>query len=120
MKVTVPKEVAEAIDFLKEHDDNIPYVLYRVSKDKPIIDANCGTLTGLDIYTIMSALVNGYEIEKSPEEKLREYYSESEDRRRISQGFGNEKRYLGRKEGVNKTLDILGITIEGINGEESE
>lgn len=67
---------------------------------------------------LMQALVNGYEVEKSPEEKVREYYDRCRDNARIADN--NERydqaEYLNSQAiGVSITLDILGIKIEGVN-----
>jgi hypothetical protein len=58
----------------------------------------------------MQALICGYEVEQTPEDRLREYY-ERLDKRPLSEtppGW-----YTAR--GVCNTLDILGITIAGVN-----
>lgn len=114
-KITLPRDVAEAIEAARNS-----------FTDGEIISAAIGwndygedsliTLrkwTREDSYTtreneLMSALVNGYNIKQSPEEKLREYY---EDLRDSSEG----SIYWSRSEGVLNTLSILGIQIEGIN-----
>ncbi len=55
---------------------------------------------------LMRALVIGYEIEKSPEEKLREYY----------ESFNAKiMEHVYARTAIRTTLDLLGITIEGIN-----
>ncbi len=61
--------------------------------------------------TLLSALVNGYIIEKSPEEKLREIYD-----RAIRWGNVADSSYdRGVYSGIKVALDILDVTIEGIN-----
>jgi len=59
----------------------------------------------IDIMTIAAALINGYEVEKTPEEKVREYY----------ESYGGSPSAMERKEAVQDTLDLLGIKIEGVN-----
>jgi len=59
----------------------------------------------IDIMTIAAALINGYEVEKTPEEKVREYY----------ESYGGSPSAMEWKEAVQDTLDLLGIKIEGVN-----
>ncbi|MBS4195389.1 hypothetical protein [Lederbergia citri] len=110
-KPTLTHEQARAIDLAKMFAFNIPTIIENVSKGKPFANPKYSALERLDIYTIMSALVNGYEIEKSPEEKLREYFNEANVLIPVSKTHYQ----LGVRDAVRKTVDILGITIEGIN-----
>src|SRR5690606_5663468 len=113
-KVTVPAEVARAISLMRKEGATNYEIIHR---------ANGALLTEPDVVLrrwafgeqapanpdmLMSALINGYEVEKTPEERLREYYEEFS-------GFPDDYE-AGVLEGVYKTLEILGITIEGING----
>ena len=62
---------------------------------------------------IMGAMIRGYEAEKTPEDKVREYY---EARRRdfgMLHNVGMLK--AAEADGMRDTLDILGIKIGGIN-----
>jgi len=59
----------------------------------------------IDIMMLAAALINGYEVEKTPEEKVREYY----------ESYGGSPSAMERKEAVQDTLDLLGIEIEGVN-----
>lgn len=111
-KVTLPRDVAKAIESLREISCN----------NQVIVEAAIGYMSGSNASTIhtyarksegslndiLSALVNGYEIEQTPEERLREYYA----------GLRND-RIGGSKyceaNGIFQTLSILGITIAGIN-----
>lgn len=123
-KVKLPREVAEAIEELrKNYGENAPYDLpqiYSLSSERKVCRI-------IDDYHRMnpkeyfSALVNGYEVEKSPEEleaerkeNVREYYEKFSE---PSVGrFVESEQYV-----IAKTLNLLGITIEGINDkEESE
>lgn len=112
-KVTVPAEVARAISLMRKEGATNYEIIHR---------ANGAIITEPDVVLrrwafgedapanpdiLMSALVVGYEIEKSPEEMLREYYEEFS---RFPDDYE-----AGVLEGIYKTLDILGVTIEGIN-----
>lgn len=64
--------------------------------------------------TIMEALVNGFTIEKSPKERLREYAAEQRAKVRCVEG-AEQTASVGKLMGMRATLDILGIKIEGVN-----
>lgn len=55
---------------------------------------------------LMSALVNGYTVEQTPEEKVHEYYDSLNEQ----DGFESAE-----QDGILTTLDLLGIKIEGVN-----
>lgn len=115
-KVIVSKEVAEAI---KECERN--YIPIDTTLKFHAQDALTGKYTPLQTLTISelaSALINGYEIEKTPEEMIRWYFDEctSTEIRIRDWGFSYDaNHYAGEKVGIKNTLNILGITIEGIN-----
>ncbi|MCY9532912.1 hypothetical protein M5X04_26750 [Paenibacillus alvei] len=66
-----------------------------------------GALNGLDILTLAAALTNGWEVEKSPVDVLRERFAE----------FREEPTQYRRDwcAGVLEALGATGQTIEGIN-----
>ncbi|MDQ0270802.1 DUF1642 domain-containing protein [Cytobacillus purgationiresistens] len=118
-KVTLPRDVAEAIEESREsftggeivsaavgwndYDERSLKLIRKWVQEDPY-DARQEL--------IMSALVNGFTIEQSPEEKLREYY---EKINRTKYGTYGTARAECVIEGIEKTLSILGIQIEGIN-----
>jgi len=119
-KVTLPKEVAEAIEGLrrlgKSNCDIISSVIGRIYGKNSKVVRDYAECSNDNFEDILSALVNGYEIERTPEEKLREYYEglkSSEDSLEIAGYSGSQFRQGWQS--VENTLDILGITIEGIN-----
>ncbi|MEK4970740.1 hypothetical protein MKX29_24350 [Cytobacillus sp. FSL R7-0696] len=68
----------------------------------------------IDDDDFIAALYIGYEIEQSPEEKLREYYVCQEQSYHDS--VGTERiEHLAKVVAIRNTLAILGIQIEGIN-----
>ncbi|WP_056683702.1 hypothetical protein [Cytobacillus solani] len=114
-KVTLPREVAEAIEmYLGEFGKKT--LLYTFCNPKTFgWTPKYSAFHKLDLDTLMSALVNGYEIEKSPEEKVREYLNETERCRVNADTSSHYQFFRGRTEGVIVTLNLLGIQIEGIN-----
>lgn len=123
-KVTLPKEVAEAIEIIKGCGWSNYYIV--ASTDKPLKDSR-PCYEEIEVIRrwavegnsdkLLEALVNGYEVEKFPEDKLREYIESNRTwiDRPEDYAISERQRYVGRNQGVMMTLSILGITIEGIN-----
>jgi hypothetical protein len=116
-KVTLPREVAQSIEAIigrgGEDKDIIAYAMDRFA----IEDASVIFRYAQENFNdLMSALVNGYTIEQTPEEKVREYYEGLIDTSTDVRNYSAD-RELARYEisGVKQTLDLLGIPIEGIN-----
>lgn len=121
-KVVVPKYVAEVIENLQGWGFG-SYKCFKTIKDA-IHNPN---LVKVKVWAfhqgggspdkLMEAIVNGCEIEKSPEEKLREFY---ESNVTASMYFDSDSFHFskGIDLGVKTTLLTYGITIEGINGED--
>lgn len=115
-KVKLPREVAEAIEHLRtithsnhglistvEHCDVNPVA--RTVYGWAFAKSGAGSPD-----LLMQALVNGYEAEKSPEEKVRDYYEPfSSQHRRLT----SDKYAIGFA--IVQTLELLGIKIEGVN-----
>ena len=72
-------------------------------------------LNGIDLPTLMSALVNGYEVELTPEEKVREYCTTVGQAFRDRHSDEGASYNSGRLTGIRTTLTLLGIKIEGVN-----
>lgn len=117
-KVTVSRKLAEAIEHFK-NPDGYAYENYEIMREYFSISevvAKADNEFRLELRRtktdlLMSALINGYEVEKSPEEKVRAYYNE----------FSVDKRHLTGSQyavgyAILNTLNILGIKIEGVNG----
>lgn len=113
-KVALPREVAEAIEELRDIGLSTYSIVNRVGHKQSL-----GS-TGLTPYLkvihawvdegngdiLLSALVNGYEIKRTPHEELREYYQSLDD---------CDSYDVVVSGAVETTLRILGITVEGIN-----
>lgn len=124
-KVTVTKEVAEAIEDVRElFSDTAIIAIIENDRGNTAYGTKMSTLVRFarqaegNIDLIMRALVLGYTVEKSPEEKVREYY----DRCRAKHAevvkcdlTNAAKHWSGQMVGASITLDILGIKIEGVN-----
>ncbi|MCP1355430.1 DUF1642 domain-containing protein [Aneurinibacillus migulanus] len=100
-KVKLPKEVAKSIEDLREIGaDNWDIVFTFASGDE--YHNHLVEFAKEHTDRFLQALVNGYEIEMTPEEKVYEYYHEHTEN-------------SDEKVGVCRTLNLLGIKIEGVN-----
>nr|MDH3082642.1 hypothetical protein [Bacillus subtilis] len=113
MKPTITKEQAEVIQIFMDGDKEKSDLLRIHAKDRWIEEFSC--LNELDIMTLATALVNGYEVEKTPEEKLREYYESLWSDYCDSDDPFIEVACESARAAVNETLNLLGIKIEGVN-----
>lgn len=105
-RVTVAKEIAEAITKMRAEGLSNFSIMRQahgaeVSKTYLTVKRWAFEDGGGSSDLLMQALVNGYTIEKSPEDKVREYYANLS---RVCDKFA-----------VKDTLDILGIKIEGVS-----
>jgi hypothetical protein len=111
-KVKLPREVAEALDSLRGKGYSNFTILSYVINEKYIAHLpEIATIVkayerdNFSFDTLLNALVNGYEIEKSPEDKVREYY----------RSLWSENRYDKPQLAIRKTLNLLGIKVPGVN-----
>lgn len=111
--VTIPQEVADAIVSLRKLGWG------NVELTKAAVNGNyAGEYTSVivgyaspnfNLETLLSALVNGYTIEKSAEQLAHDAI------RKVYEYPSEEKYARGFNAGVGFTLDKLGIKIEGVN-----
>lgn len=110
-KVKVTKEVAEAIEDVRKAQYTNSEIIADIVKDigctaygtliTTLIKFSRQSEGNIDI--LMHALVNGYEVEKTPEEKVVVYYEE------LRREFEHDAMAA-----VHSTLNLLGITIKGV------
>ena len=116
-KVTISKKVADAIEKARKGygDRQILEVAFDPNNSWETVGAK--PLNDVDPMLLAKALVNGYEVERTPHDQLREYFEINtawiEDPG--SYEPTERQRFLGRNQGVLRTLNILGITVEGVN-----
>lgn len=102
-KVKVTKEVAEAIE-------------RQLSRRSRIDIVQSAAKTGVLTDDFARALYIGYEIEKSPENKVREYFDELVGCEEALELVGTSgAQFRQGWQSVKHTLDLLGIKIEGVN-----
>jgi len=97
-KVTVPKEVAEAIENARRRGASDFVILNRavngvVTVSNEIIRKWAFGQDGGSPDLLMRAIVNGYEIEKSPEEKLRNIFEEYRANYRSTEDWERDNGY---------------------------
>jgi len=121
-KVKLPREVAEAIEELRSNgvsNFGILHRAYNAVESEPDLaitrwafDSGEGTPD-----LLMHALVNGYEIEieKTPEERLREYYEYLLLCQKKHAHKGEYTKADARLDGFLTALELLEVKIEGVN-----
>jgi DNA integrity scanning protein DisA with diadenylate cyclase activity len=115
-KITVPSNVANAIahyvalaDSKHEAFTDILSLGYEAEKSELILRHFAH-----DFDELMEALICGYEVEKTPEDLVREYYIATKKRYDEASEIESDF-YYGVKKGIEYTLGLLGIKIEGVN-----
>lgn len=115
-KVALPREVAEVLTAIQQHESYpVRYVVDLFKNDLAVGDV--GALKeyfesdrSRRIEIIMKALINGYEVEQTPEDKVREQY---ETPRHFHDKYNDTYADVYRK-GMKFALDTLNIKIEGV------
>jgi hypothetical protein len=129
-KVVIARELAADIESLRSLGRSDRYFLdvrnFITEANRPSFPQNIpggviaaflseNIMDNLPLYT--KVIVNGYTVKQTPEEKVREYYDSLRVDLRRARGFcANTVEEVSREiSGITKTLDLLGISIEGIN-----
>lgn len=118
-KVTLPRKVAEALEELRNYPGvTDEHILTRALRGHFDDLGRFGCLSEFvrqrgGLITLASAIINGYEVEKTPHDKVREHYEKLVG----ASGSGEyREQYLAAIDTVKIVLDLLGVTIDGING----
>ncbi|GAA0840692.1 hypothetical protein GCM10008915_36810 [Bifidobacterium pullorum subsp. gallinarum] len=110
---TIPKEVAETVEYLREDEGFGGYtnemIIEAARKTGGGVSHATKKLRSIPFDTLLSALVNGYVVEKSAEELAYESIR-AEYRYYCGDSYGR-----GARHGIIYTLHTLGIKIEGVN-----
>lgn len=113
-KPEITKEQAEAITYLRGLDRDDECILSYHGE----YVVECAVLNELSRVSLAAALINGYEIAKSPKEKVQDYYEYLEKRYGEARDKGDVQarlNFTSMMTGVRETLDRFGIKIEGVN-----
>jgi hypothetical protein len=113
-KVKLTREVAEAMDRFQHQygSETLFRVEGYVGEDTAQADAYdiVRWMRKGNYRTYYTALVNGYEVEETPEEKVRGLYS---NKIPFHNGIGELS--ISYRAGIRDTLDALNIKIKGVN-----
>lgn len=109
VKVKLPREVADAIERLRNDGYSEYQIAWNVCNVKyPHRDLS--KLDGLNGDTILRALYIGYEVESTPEDKVKEYYEQQVNVLSKDQFKQDNTPYA-----IRMVLDLLEIQIKGVN-----
>lgn len=123
-KVKLPREVAQAIEDLRKDGMSNFNIMYQAQG--AVVTNSYLTIRkwAFDFPgegspdLLMQALVNGYEVEKTPEDRVREYFEILKRREVYAEENGHlTAQHRQGRLSVAITLDILGIKIKGVNAE---
>lgn len=110
-KVKVSKDVAEAIDrvvksYQRLFPENINETIIKGHIESPDGWRGEGSehINKLPLDTLIRALYIGYEVEQSPEDRVREYYETVV-----------RMHYTSPRDAIRETLNLLNKQIEGVN-----
>jgi hypothetical protein len=119
-KVRIPRKVAEAIEYLLSHKH------YGYTKEKLLVShaemekypkrywtEEARPLNNIGLLVLAEVLVNGYEVEKEPEDMLLKEYKSMNGAATPKTEFGRAA--IERRKGFLTALDILGVKVEGVN-----
>lgn len=127
-KPVIPRQVAEAIEWMRSHQRYTNYDIIQRLIAREFTNGHHAECIrdyivledGFD--TLLSALVNGYEIEKSAEElaedgyeRIRAWHAGLRSMERNDDSFSGRHAAMLRRDTIDSVLTILGITIEGVN-----
>lgn len=123
-KLKVSREVADAIEYLGKVECDFEEVMeLHVSAGwSNFSDERVTELDGLTTRELAIALINGYEVEMTPHELIQKAYKKSNVKRGVSVGLndmilaGAENGFMN---GVEFTLNTLGITVKGVNDDDN-
>lgn len=123
-KVKLPREVADAIETISRMQNWKMRVMECMFDDHRSLSSEMSTVktyfhyNGTNGELIMQALVNGYEVEQTPEDNVRDRYNRYLDQVKMyrdREQRSDELHWEGRIYGIRECLFDLGIKIEGVN-----
>lgn len=113
-KMKVSKEVAEALDGLLKKGNTPETIENILSCHVKHRWSGYKQLNGVSLYTLSSALINGYEIEQTPAEKVAFYYETERLLSRTTLGY-ERAISIGAMRGIEFVAKAYGLKIEGVN-----
>lgn len=113
-KLKVTKEVFESLEVVKAFNSTENIIKEHIKCDNDW-ECGCEGINGMDIFDLCKALFVGYELEKTPEEKILERYRNAVLLLDVKSTNSPEGYIRGTKDCTEFILDTLGIKIKGIN-----
>jgi hypothetical protein len=120
-KVKLPRRVVDAINYFLHNErlsySEIVWQSYQVNQTTEH-GRYLRDYASDNFVDILQALVNGYEVEETPEDKVRDYIDHlksTRDRIDLAPERCRSAEYSGRIDSVLQTLSLLNIKIEGVN-----
>lgn len=105
-KLKVDKDVYEALETVKKIYENDAKFLIELHSIEVKWEGRFASLNKLGAYEFAKAMLIGYEVEKTPEEKLADLYIKLDKKDRFDYAYGR---------GIDAALNILDIKVKGIN-----
>ncbi|WP_368900708.1 hypothetical protein [Oceanobacillus oncorhynchi] len=122
-KVKLPQKIAEYLNVMTDRHKSIHAVYDEIKHgygvaNKIILRDYFFESKESSPDILLKALVNDYEVEETPEEKLIKVYKQYLQSTSI--GSMDARLFACKAAGIRETLDILGIEIKGINEPKEE
>lgn len=114
-KVKVSKEVAEAIEMLKDAKRPLYEMVKRHLNENYIWNLEFKCLDNLSNDDFIRALYVGCEVEQTPQEKLVGYYNHQKQVKEDYMDMLVKGQAVARVEAVDYVLETLNIKVEGVN-----
>ena len=114
-KVKLPKLAAEAIELMRAKGAPNNEIIERHFNKDHIPVKGYKSVASLSTHTLIRALYFGFEIEQTPEDKVRELFKNPGE---LYEGIGELS--TSYRNAIIDTLNTLGITIPGVNGGETD
>ncbi|MCO0597402.1 hypothetical protein NGI46_07965 [Peribacillus butanolivorans] len=119
--VTLPKEVAEAMDEIKRKNGegalrDLPQI-YSLIEEGPTSYKTVIDYARSDDNLYFEAVVNGYQVEATPEERVREYFEKASSSYKVVARCDavEASHFIGRMTAIRELVDILDISVSGVN-----
>jgi hypothetical protein len=110
-KVKITREQADAIVNTLRFNSKLYIVHKKIEHDDAFT-----TIPNIGTETLIRALYIGYEVEETPEDRVRELYKVREHEANSSKVDSNDRPYFdGICRGIREALDALNIKIGGVN-----
>lgn len=109
-KVKIPRDVADDIEKLRRVNTSNQDIIYKFAWDTENGYMELVAYAAYYFETFIQALVNGYEVEETPEDKVRGLFNTPPI---FNNGIGELS--TAYRNGILDTLEMLNITIKGVN-----